>query len=317
MPVVKPAALQASIASGTIGPLYLLLGKDDSEKALVADALVETIETDLRPFNVDRLFGGELKLDSLLSAAGTLPMMAPRRVVIVLEAEKFLVPKRERKAAERDQERLEAFLADPPRHATVVFVADAPDQRRRVVKRLVSEALVVHCGAIEDDADAERWVRARAQKEGIPLHANAARALVERAGADVVRLRAGLERVALYAMGQSEITAADVREAVQGSSDAPGDFGIANAIRRGDTKEALRELDLALDAGAPHLWLLGQLRVAAERVPGQRVADAVGAVLRTDVALKSTATSPRILLERLTVELCGPGPEARIRRSRA
>ena len=47
-----------------------------------------------------------------------------------------------------------------------------------------------------------------------------------------MRLRAGLERVALYAMGQATITADDVRQAVPAGPDAQEDFGIANAIRQ-------------------------------------------------------------------------------------
>jgi hypothetical protein len=41
-----------------------------------------------------------MDVDDLVDAAATLPMMAPRRVVLILEAEKLLIPKRESKAAE-------------------------------------------------------------------------------------------------------------------------------------------------------------------------------------------------------------------------
>jgi len=50
--------------------------------------------------------------------------------------------------------------------------------------------------------------------------------------------------------------------------------------------------------------VLGQLRVAAERMPKPRVRAAVDALFRTDLALKSSGGDPRILLERLVVELC-------------
>ena len=50
---------------------------------------------------------------------------------------------------------------------------------------------------------------------------------------------------------------------------------------------------------------LGQLRFAAERLPGSRVRSAIDAVFRTDLALKSSGGEPRMLLERLVVELCG------------
>ena len=43
----------------------------------------------------------------------------------------------------------------------------------------------------------------------------------------------------------------------------------------------------------------------AEKAPASRVKDAVEAVFRTDLALKSSGGDPRILLERLVVELTG------------
>jgi DNA polymerase-3 subunit delta len=201
MPVVTRAALKKQIAAGETGPLYVLIGDDDTEKGAVAAEFTEMVDEGLRAFSVDRLFGAEIKADDLFDAAATLPMMAPRRIVIVFDAEKILIPRREGKAADAEQEKLEAFVKDPPSHATVVLACGALDQRRRLVKLLLKEAQVVDCGTIADAVDAERWVKARAERDRIPLEASAVRALVDRAGVDMVRLRGGLERVALYAMG--------------------------------------------------------------------------------------------------------------------
>jgi len=305
MPVVTRAALRKQIAAGETGPLYLLIGDDDSEKSAVATEFAEMVDEGLRAFSVDRLFGDDVKAGDLFDAAATLPMMAPRRVVIVFDAERLLIPKREGKAADAEQERLEAFVRNPPAHATVVLVCGPLDQRRRLVKLLLKEAQVVDCGTIADSADAERWVRARAERDKVPLDAAAVRTLVERAGIDIMRLRGGLERVALYAMGQSKITAEDIKQVVPATAEATN-FGIANAIERNDAGEALRELALALDGGAQPFFLMGQLRWVAEKMPRARLKDAIDAVFRTDEAIKSSGGDPKIALERLVVELCGP-----------
>jgi len=307
MPALSLASLRKQLASGDLGPLYLLVGDDDAEKSAVAGEFSDTVDEGLRAFNVERFYGGETKVDELLDAANTLPMMVPRRIVVVLEAERLLIPKRESKAADADQERLEAFVAAPPSHASVVFVCGALDLRRRVVKRLLNEAQVVNCGTIESPADADLWVKARAARDKVTIDPAAVRTLVSRTGLDIVRLRAGLERVALYAMGQPTITADHVREAVPAAPEAQEDFGIANAIRRNDAGEALKELRLALDAGTIPVMVMGQLRIAAERLPASRLNAGMDAILRTDVALKSSGGDPRILLERLVVELCEEG----------
>ena len=304
MPPLTPAALRTQLASRETAPLYALIGEDDVEKSAVAGEFAEMVDEGLRAFNVDRLYGGEIKVGDLVQATATLPMMAPRRVVVILEAEKLLIPKRESKAADEEQARLEAFLKAPPSHATTVFVCGSIDLRRRAAKLLVKEAHVVNCGTIGDEEDAERWVKARAGALEVSLEAAAVKALVQRAGLDIGHLRAGLERLALYAMGQSKITVEDVRQAVPAGPEAQENFGIANAIKRNDSADALRELRLGLDAGAMPVFLMGQLRYAAEILPAPRLRDAIEAVFRTDLALKSSGGEPRILLERLVVELC-------------
>src|SRR5215211_4188208 len=157
MPPLTAAALRSQITSGQTAPLYMLVGADEVEKSEVAAQFIEMVDEGLRAFNADRLYGGETKIDELIDSANTLPMMAPRRVVVLLEAEKLLIPKRESKAAEEEQERLEAFLQDPSPHASVVFVCGAADMRRRIFKLLLKQAQVVDCGTIDDAADAERW----------------------------------------------------------------------------------------------------------------------------------------------------------------
>ena len=303
MPVLTPAQLRKQLASGETGPLYLLVGEDDAEKASVAAEFAGMVDEGLRAFNVERLYGGEMEVDDLVRAAGLLPMMAPRRVVIILEGEKLLVPRRETEASEKEQARLEAFIKAPPAHATVVFVCGALDRRRRAVKLLADRAAVVDCGTIEDAGDAERWIKTRAARDGINLDAGAVRALVARGGNDIVRLRSGLERVMLYAFGQAVITADDVKQVVAPPPDAQLDFGISNAIQHGDAAGALRQLTAAFDNGSPAPLLLGQIRLAAERASAPHVKEAVEAVFRTDLALKSSGGDPRILLERLVVEL--------------
>jgi DNA polymerase III delta subunit len=204
---------------------------------------------------------------------------------------------------------------DPSPYATAVFVCGALDRRRRAVKLLIERASVVDCGTIEDAADAERWVKTRAAREGVTLDPGAVRVLVDRGGNDLVRLRSALERVMLYALGQPTITANDVKDVMAEAGDAVENFGIANAIRSGNATAALRQLTAALDMGAQPFFVLGQIRSVAEEASAAKIREAIEAVFRTDLALKSSGGDPRILLERLVVELSGMA-EGGVRRYR-
>ena len=134
---------------------------------------------------------------------------------------------------------------------------------------------------------------------------DAIRLLSERVGPDTRRLRDEVDRLLLFCANAEEISISDVRD-VAGPAAAYDDWAVTRAIERGATPVALRELGLALEQGAvPHM-VLGQLAwVARARLPAQRIPGAIDAVFRTDLALKRSSSDPRILLERLVVELCG------------
>jgi DNA polymerase-3 subunit delta len=315
MPVATPAAVRKQIKSGTPAPLYLLLGDDDIEKSALAAEFAELVEEELRAFNVERIHAGDMTsgdklaegVAALSSAVRTLPMMAPRRVVIVTQAELLLVPKRESETATRALDRLETLFKQPEPHTTLVFVAGALDRRSRMYKLLTKQATVVESGTLEDQADAERWVRMRVAASGSEIEPAAARRLAERAGPDVKRLRGEVDRLLLYAMGQARITLDDVRQ-VAGPAALQDDWALTNAIEAGHCDEALRQLALMLEAGAAPEKILGQLgwlvRTKFPAIAPDDLSAAVQSVFRTDVALKSSAGDPRILLERLVVELC-------------
>ena len=305
--MVKPSAIHRQITSGTLDPLYLLLGDDEYEKRELAAEFEETIDPELRAFNVERFHGAETKLGDVLAAAQTLPMMAPRRLIVVLHAEQVLEPKRESEAATQDAEAFETFVAHPPSHATLVLIATKLDERRRLSKKLLARSTVVRCGQVETVGDAERWIRAQLKAEGRRMASDAIRGLAERAGPDIMRLRFELERLLLFASGQPEITAQDVHD-VAGPPSAHDDWAVARAIERRSDKVALRELGLVLESGAAPFLVLGQLAwVARTKLPSARTRSAIEAVFRTDRALKRSGGNPRVLLERLVVELCQSG----------
>jgi DNA polymerase III subunit delta len=312
---LTPAAVLEQIAAGTPDPLYLLQGDDEVEKSALAAAFAGLVEEDLRAFNVERIHAGELTtgdrlaegVGSIIAAVRTLPMMAPRRVVLVMQAETLLMPRRESEAATRALEQLEEFFRAPEPQTTLVLVAAALDRRSRMFKSLQKLATIVECGVVTDLADAERFVRTRVAAAGAAIEPAAARLVAQRAGTDVRRLRADVERLMLYALGQKQITADDVRE-VTGPAALQDDWAMTNAIESGHAGEALRQLALMLDTGAPPEKVLGQLGwVVRAKFPGiapASVRPAVDAVFRTDQDLKSSAGDPRALLERLIVELC-------------
>lgn len=305
---LTPDALRNDIQRGQLDCVYVLDGDDEAEKLSLASAFAESIEEDFRAFNLDRLYGGESRIKgwTIVDLARTLPMMAPRRIILVLQAEKLLATRRGDEAGAPDLEALEKYLKTPESHATVVFVATGElDKRLRVTKLLYEAATVVDCGGIENARDAESWIKAKAVREGVKVEPAAVRLLAARAGADIGRLRADVERVFLYASEDKLVTVARVEDVV-GPATSQDPWAITRAIEEGAAGTALKELALLLEAGAVPYMVLGQLAwVARTKLPAAKVSPAVEAIFRTDLALKSSGGDPRVLLERLVVELCG------------
>jgi len=309
--VLTLAALNKEISTGQLHPVYLVLGDDEHEKGELIDRFEEAIDEGFRAFNVKRFHGEELAsptnkvgFSDVISAAKTLPMMSPHRIVIVLRAEHSLQPKRESQSASKDLEELEEYLINPVPTTSLVLVAEGLDERRRISKLLLKHAMVIRSGQLNNVEDAQRWIRSQVRTRGAELDPEAARFLADITGPDIGRLRGEVDRLLLYASTKGRITVDDVRE-VAGSAVAYDDWAVTRAIEQGATALALRKLALALDSGAVPQMVLGQLGwIARTKLSGARVSEAVEAVFRTDLALKRSAGEPRILLERLVAQLC-------------
>lgn len=313
MQTITPSQALKQIAAGDLDPVYVVSGDDELEKSAAADAFEQVVDEGLRAFNVDRFDGGDASLGRIIEAARTLPLMAPRRLVIVRRAERCLMPKRESKTAMADQEAFEAYLENPYTHACLILVAGGLDKRRRITTRLLDVATVVTCGVLETLADAERWVRHRVAAAGGSIEPAAARFMAAVAGPDLARLRGDVERLLLFAADQGSIGVDDAR-AIAGPAVAHDDWAVARAIERGQVAQALKELALVMESGAAPYLVLGQLAwVVRTKLSADRIPAAVETLFRTDLDLKSSAGDQRVLLERLVIDLCDAGSDPRVR----
>jgi DNA polymerase III subunit delta len=329
MPSATPADVRRQIAQGTLAPIYLIVGDDEAEMSRLAADLSAIVEDELRAFNVERFYASDKTAtpSAIVEAARLLPMMATRRVVVVLRAERILKPKRKGKVEDVDEEdeagassadALDAYVKAPEPQTVLVFVASDVDRTRRLYKSLQKQATIVECWGLKGSRDArvdlrqvarqaEQLVRQAVTAAGQQIDSAAARLVAERAGTDITRLRGDVDRLLLYAAGKPKITLADAQEVVSAES-AQDDWAVTNAIQRGDAATALRQLGLSLEGGAVPFMVLGQLawfvREKLPMVDARRVRPAIEAVFRTDLDLKSSGGDPRVLLERLVVELC-------------
>lgn len=322
-----PAEIRKLIKSGKTGPLYLLEGDDLQSRHDLALEFANLVDEGLQAFNVESFYANEATnaggrdqlIGALLSTARTLPMMADRRVVIVHEAERLLAPKRGKDDDDQGEldlpkkarkgttpaEELEAYVEKPEPMTTLVFVAGPLDANRRIVKLLRKHADVVDCGSLESPRDAQMWIQKRLEKDELTIDAKALNLLLQTTGLSLGRIRAEVEKLVLYAAGESTITPTHVKDLVIPENESEGVFALIDAVRNSNAPKALLEISALFDAGVQPPLILGQLRAAAVQLRNDaRVRNGLEAVMRTDVAIKSSAGTPQHLLECLAVELC-------------
>jgi DNA polymerase-3 subunit delta len=339
VPNLDVEALRRNINAGKLDRVYLFVGEDVKLVDRFVDSMEATIDIADRPFAVDRLYAGEDTAAPVDIAAScrSLPMLGDRRLVIVMRAERLLKPKRAAKAGAEEIEEaegegegdsaatdftpLEEYLQSPSPFATLVFVATEVDRTRRFTKKLVEKAQVVTFSGIRSEprsgpagasvaaSGARKFVQDEMVREGRTMEPAAVKLLVERSGEDISKLRGDLERLLLFVGDRKAIVAADVEEVSASSVMVQDDWAVTNALGAGDAARGLRELALRLERGdSPHA-IVGQIRWwvsnrLAESSP-DRVKPALEALLRTDLALKSSGGDDQVLLERLVVELTG------------
>jgi DNA polymerase III delta subunit len=308
--------------------LYLLEGDDLQSRHDLSLEFAALVDEGLQAFNVESLYANESSnaagrdalIGDILSTARTLPMMSPRRVVVVLEAERLLSPKRgkdeddaqpdlglatKKKRGSTPVEELEAYFEKPEPMTTLVFVAGGLDGNRRLVKLLRKHADCVDCGSLADAQEAAVWIRKRLEKDELSIDPKALALLIETTGFSLGRIRPEVEKLVLYASGESTITPNHVRDLVVPQNELGNHFALMDAIRYGHAAKALKEISALMDAGIQPPMILGQIRAATIQLrPEARVTNGLDLIFRTDLAMKSSAGVPQYLLECLVVEIC-------------
>jgi DNA polymerase-3 subunit delta len=336
MPSGTLASVRADVKAGKPSPVYLIVGDDERGKDEIVHAFAALVPEDIRPFNVERLSALETDPASVIAIARMLPLLGDRRVVIVIRAEKWLTSRKKAKGDEpsadedagadeataaRGGDVLSGYLESPEPNTTLVMVAADINRTTRLSKQVLKHAVLIECWGLKGEKEvrgagiaealerASRFVTAEARKAGMTIDSQALAPLLEHAGTDISTLRGDVERVLLYCQGRTTIREEDVR-AVVGGATLVNAWAVTNAIERSDAAEALRQIRLSFESGAVPYMVLGQLawfvRSRLPMVAPARVRSAVEAVFRTDVAMKTSGGEPKVLLERLVVELCGP-----------
>ena len=326
-------------------PAILLLGEEpylrDAGRAHLIEAFVPE---PARTWAVSRYSADRGQTQNALEQAQTLPMLSPRQVVFLEEAE--CIEKLAEKHREAAISQLEAYLENPAPFTVLVLEATALDQRMKLAKLLAEKTLVVDVGLGENpeerQAAAVTMARAVAKEQGVEFEKGAAEDLAEFVAADLMRLKTELEKLATYAGARKLIRRQDVATLVV-SEKTTTVWELADMLASRQPKRALEFLDRLLREGEEPLQMLGAITwmyrklieasevkgvtngwqaaralgmrpeqaelalQSARKIPKRRLLDGLRALQQADDRLKGGAEDPHAIMEFLITELTSPG----------
>jgi DNA polymerase-3 subunit delta len=330
MPVRSRKDLNQDLKKGTVEPVYFLFGpesylRDEAARAIANEALRETL---LREFNdsVFSLRDGDAR--SAIAAAEQLPMMSPRRVVVVTDFSKL---------NETNEEILLKYIERPVESSVVIFVSDDIDKRKKLAKKLMQGAAFEF--PLLNTGELLAWARTHLHEIKATAEPQVISRVVELVGANVRTLSNELNKLSAAALPSSMITGELVEELV-GRSRELMNWELTDHMIARNHRRALQTLKHLLDDGSPPVMLIGLIastyrRIALaqgllaggatpkeifrqvpmppfkqnsflqmlNRVDGRKLTRQIARIAQADLGIKTSKATPRMQVEMLVCEL--------------
>jgi DNA polymerase III subunit delta len=322
--------LEQSLKKGQIEPVYFLHGpetylRDRAIKLITETALEGTL---LREFNDSsyNLFTNDVR--DAIATAEQLPMMSERRVVRLRNFARL---------READEEMLLAYVERPVPSSVVIFVGDDLDKRKKLGRRLMSDAAYEFQPLKSNELPA--WIRTHLDTLNAEIEPKAVNDLVNMVASDLLTLTNELNKLAAAALPSGRITADLVDKLVSRTREHMNwdltdnilsrnrkaalkvlreflDDGVEPVLLTGVIAGTFRRLAMAkalLDQGAPPRDIFSEVRVPQfkqsaylsmlKKIDSAAMARMMGRIAETDLAIKTSKATPRMQVEMLVCEL--------------
>jgi DNA polymerase-3 subunit delta len=239
-------------------PVYLLVGDERHLEGNVVLALRAAATAGGIPgLNEDQIQAHDSDVDTALSAARTLPMMAKRRFVLVRGLEHWEAREGSESKALAPLDRLLEYAQNPAPSTTLVLLGGGLDKRRKLVTVARKEGWIVSCEVLAR-ADLPGYIERGARERGNSLAPGVADLIAELSGPELGPVTDALERCCLFAGKGQTVTEEVVGECVVRLRTKTV-WELVGAVGRRDPGAALTALDEVYDPQDRGLRLLGVL----------------------------------------------------------
>ena len=200
----QQALLNKEIREGVFHRVYLLCGAQAYLRLQNRDRLRTALLGDGDEMNVSAYSGMDVTAREVIDQAQTLPFFADRRVIL-LENSVFFSKK-----ASAESDALAAFIPGIPETASLVFVEESPDKRKKLYKAIQKHGFILSCEDIPPQM-LRQWTAGLFRKAGLSIDGAVLNRFLETAGEDMMNLRGEAEKLIGYCMGQGAVTEQDIQ----------------------------------------------------------------------------------------------------------
>ena len=212
-------------------PFYLLMGEEPYYIDKISHYLSEHVLTpDEQGFNQTLLYGSDVSVQQIIEAARRYPMMAPKQVVIVREAQQI-----------KDIGKLELYLQQAPESTVLVIChpGKTVDKRTVFYREALTKGVVLESVALQEE-DVADWIIRYASEVKVDISPEAAVLLAEYLGTDLSKIIMEMDKLLILLPTDKRKITPQVVEKNVGISKEHSPFALCKALSFRDLPKALR-----------------------------------------------------------------------------
>ncbi|MBX2989164.1 MAG: DNA polymerase III subunit delta [Bdellovibrionaceae bacterium] len=335
MALIDAQKFYRDLEEGRLSPLYFIFGE---EPYLLQQSMERfkhvLLDPNTQDFNFNSYYAGDADVAHVRDAVELLPMMAPRRLVILREAQEL---------NDKEWAELEPLLQTPVDSTVFVVMASRVDKRKRPMRLLMDKAQAVEFKKPYEN-QIPSWIRYIAGSLALEMSDEAVHLLHKLVGHHLTEIEAELKKLGDYVgEGRRRIEVQDVAAAVSRTKEE-NVFDFARAVGENNRVKALEQLVRLLDQGqneigiialvARHVRVLMTIKKGLDeglygaklahfaQVPpyfldqyleqarlwtARKLEQTLVVLAETDRALKSSPLSSHIWLENMILKTCSGG----------
>jgi DNA polymerase-3 subunit delta len=218
-------------------PIYFLEGDEPYFMDQISNFVLEHVLTeDEKGFNQTILYGKDLSIDAIMTAAKRFPMMAERQVVVIREAQNI-----------KNIEDLVSYAENPMRSTILVisYKYKTIDKRKKLYKAIQKSGIYFESKSLYD-SNIPAWIAKYLKEKNLGIDPRAAQMITDFVGSDLQRIVNELEKVTISLVPGTSILPEDVEKNIGISKDFNA-FELQKALGKKEILKSNRIINYFID----------------------------------------------------------------------